>query len=232
MKEVTELKTKQFRIFAADTIPFPAINTDLGRQAIVKIFSFRDATLNPPLMEWTFEGGTLAKEEKQHIVIEQLQLNARRIVIDVSGSTDDANHVFSVIKESLTHPLFGSGSRWRDAKPVVATHETSCVASLDFDWSSLLNPVFLDFNKQTIATFSDEIAAAQIIGMALRFRINFNPLDERIKQNGVVLSDKTFTIEPRQEAPLSDRRYFTASPTDTVTHLELLTKFENMILGR
>ena len=229
MKDISELKLKQFRIFAADTLPFAALNTEIGQSALTKVFSFRSSVQNLQLREWIFEGGTLSKNKDRIIVIERMQLSERRIVTEIMGNTEDADYVYSVVKEALSHSLFGGGDRWTQAEPVVLTHETSCIVTLDFDWSSLLAPGFSKFSEIMLRAASHEFASAQTRGISLGFRLTFTLLDERVKQHSITLADKPFVIEPRQDAPPSDRRYFTTSPTETETHLKLLSQLEEML---
>ncbi len=229
MKEISELKLKQYRIFAADTLPFVALNTEIGQSLLTKLFSFRSSGKDPQTADWFFEGGTLSKDNDRIIVIETLQLNERRIVIEIVGNTADADYVYSAVKKALSHSLFGEGDRWKQAEPVVLTHETSCVVTLDFDWSSLLAPGLSKLSEIMRAAASHEFAFAKTRGLSLRFRVAFTPLDERVTQHGVVLTDKLFVIEPRQDTPPTDRRYFTASPTETETHIKLLSQLEQML---
>ena len=57
-------------------------------------------------------------------------------------------------------------------------------------------------------------------------RISYDLLDSGLREVGVRLVDKTLTIEPRIRTRLEERRYYTLSPTDSETHLELLREFE------
>jgi hypothetical protein len=224
MKDISELKVKQIRIFAADRIPFATLRTALGQKSLAELFSWSEIGANPATGELIYNAGVLQPATGKPIVVDSLQINDRRIVLEVAGETAHAGIVYSGLAELLAR--YDLGGRWKDAEPVVLVHETSCVVTMDFEWSSLLSAPFLCFTQRMIPALSSEAAAANIIGIKCGIIFSYALKDQTIREHGISLSNKPFSVEPRVNTPLSERRYFTSSPTDSDTHMDLLRKLE------
>jgi hypothetical protein len=54
---------------------------------------------------------------------------------------------------------------------------------------------------------------------------------EELKEVGIAIGEKYLSVEPRQDAPLADRRYFTASPLACDAHLHFVEELERSLLG-
>ena len=230
MKDIADLKTKKFVIYPADVVPFRAIDTGAGRRELLKKFSFKDAKLTQQPLEWTFLGGTVSRDEDETVVIENCQISEKRIVLEVRGSSVITNDVFEQIKEALVEPIFGGGERWKDAGPVVETCDTTCVATLDFDWTALIAPEFSSFAQGSLLeASSNKQAKASIRNATLVIGLTYDATDSAVKEHGITFADKPFLIQPRLGTPLSDRRYTTASPTDSETHFDLVRELEAML---
>jgi len=230
MKDVSELKVKQIRIFPADRIPFATLRTIIGQKSLAEHFSWSEIGANPATGELIYSAGVLQSTNGNPIVVDRLQINDRRIVLQVTGETAQASVVYSSLAGLLAG--FDSSGRWKDSEPVVLVHETTCVVTMDFEWNSLLSAPLLGFAQSMMPVLTSEAAAADIIGIKCGIVFSYALKDQTIREHGITLSNKTFSVEPRVNTPLSERRYFTASPTDSDTHMDLLRKLEDTMLGK
>jgi hypothetical protein len=238
MRDISELKVKQFRIFGAGVIPFGAVNTGAGHQALLKKFGFREAGINPAGVDLVFQGGTTTLPGGRVVVVDRLELNDRRIVLEVSGRSEDGDAVAAVVIETiaeLTEQFHGGqvAAAWRQANPIVITHETTCTVTLGFEWLSLASPVAVAYTKERVLpALSSEAAEARIKGLRFAFVVSYAAKGDLLREHGVTLSDKLFFIEPKANTPFSSRKYHTSSPTDSKTHLELVRGLEKLLASR
>jgi hypothetical protein len=139
----------------------------------------------------------------------------------VVGNRADARAAFSALTEALGQLAEG----FPEAVPLLAGEETSCVAQLDFDWTSLLNPALVEQVAEWSKALTTEDVEMKIRGLSVRFTIRTQPSDF-LGEYGINLWDRTLTVEPRVDTPLSQRTFFTYSPCDSDTHLKNLLQLE------
>ncbi len=229
MKNISELKAKQIRIFAPGMIPFVALRTAIGQKSLSALFAWTEVQMSSN-GELVFSSGTFQQKESAPIIINSLQINERRLILEVLGDTAQADEVYRALLESLLQ--FDNSGLLKDALPIVVSNETSCVAALDFDWTCLISPRLLEFGRKLELELSTKSAKAEIIGLRSALVFSFTIQDEAIRENGISLSPKPFIIEPRASIPLSERRYLTSSPTDTKNHMQLLSKLERSLASK
>ena len=104
------------------------------------------------------------------------------------------------------------------------------MARLDFEWITLLNPALVDQVSRRVKEFSTESIRRIVKGVSLRFTLGAMAVDERLNEYGIPLNDQQIVIEPRADVPLSERTYFTYSPCDSDTHLQLVSELEASLL--
>jgi hypothetical protein len=226
MKEIGEFEVKQVRIFPIDSLPFVRLITPAVATAFKEQFGWGGVEI-PSEGEVLFRPGLLADAEaKDAVVIKGLQLNERRMILNVMGDSRTANRVHKAICD-----FFAGNAGWRPVEPLILTEETTCVATLAFEWTRLLSPALREFAVgnllERLSTQSP--ATPEIRGVNLSFRLAYPDLPPNLREHGVALSDKKLTIEPRVNTPLSDRRYYTFSPSDSETHLQLLEHLERRL---
>ena len=230
MREISDLNVKQIHIFATDRIPFAPLRTPVGQKALVELFSWGEIGANPAVGELIFKAGAFQPKEGPPIIVNNLQISDRRIVLDVAAETEKATLVYSALAETLAR--FDVSRRWTDAAPIVLVHETNCVVTMEFEWSSLLSSPILQFAQVLNSRFSSDTADASIAGVKCGIVFSFAVKHASIQAHGITLTNKVFAIEPRVSTPLSEKRYRTCSPVDSSTHLALLRDFEALVMGR
>lgn len=224
MDTVSNMYVVQGRIFAPDIVPYRLVVTPFGTDLLKQKFSFREASWNQENWDYVLQDGTL-ENNGRIIPVTWLGFNDRRIVIQVLGNSAAAHAVYAALEEALAQlsPSFG------ESKSLLLNEETSCSAHLDFDWTELLNPVFADLVSRRAEELSTNELRKTLKTASIRFTIGTETTDERLSGYSVLLSDQTLTIEPKAAVPLAERIYFTYSPCDSETHLQLVSDIEQSL---
>jgi hypothetical protein len=228
MKDISQLVVTQVRIFAPDDLPFRSMLTQEGRDTVVSAFKFSGVTPNASGGEFLFAGGTFrADNTALPTVVSSLTIGERRVAIEVGGDSLTASQVFRAVAELLKSL---QGDARPSAEPLILTQTTVCVARLDFDWSALFSEGFVEFaSASLVQQASSKYAKARIERASLGVTLNYMIAEPGLSLAGIAVSAKQFYIEPRANVPLSERRYFTTSPTDSETHLGLLRELERSV---
>lgn len=230
MKDAIQLEVKQVRIFPIDSLPIVRLMTPPVAQAFKERFVWGGVSTEEGKegADVVFQPGLFpANDGKDSIVISSLQMNDRRIVISVRGDTRDTNRVYEGLVAFLRET-----AGWSVTDPLILTEETTCVATLGFDWTSLLSPELVSFAQGPLLDMvSQEGSRPQIKGLRLSFAVTYPDAPPRLREHGVTLGDKLVTIEPRVSTALAERRFFTHSPSDSGTHRKLLDRLEQTLAG-
>jgi hypothetical protein len=222
MKEISSLSVTQFRIFPHDAIPFSLLRSAYGTVRLKTFMGFRTAAFDPESGDLVFEDGAYKKDDSPLLAIPTIAFNSRRIVLSVAGSSDHARLAYGALRDFFS--LLG----FTLPEPILFTEETNCIAQLDFDWTELINPALFS----TVTDFAQHITLPpQIKTGGIRFTLEFSP-NQTLKDAGVTLSDKQIVIEPRLGLLLSQRIYFTGSPSSSDEHIALLRTLEARVASR
>ncbi len=223
MTTIINLSVLQIRIFPSDAIPFSLLCSAYGTEHLKKFMSLRTAGLDSASGELVFEDGAYRENESSRLlVVPTLTMNNRRLTLSVMGASEDAHLAYVAAREFLS--LLGPGL----PEPIFFSEETVCVARLDFDWRSLVNPELV---SSIVALAENQPNAAQISLDSVRFTIDYDA-NKSLTEEGVILSKKQIFIEPRSGVPLSERVYYTGSPCSSDDHIALLKELEVRIAGR
>lgn len=229
MNDVEAMAVRQFRVFPPDVVPFNALMTSPGTEFFRTHFQFREAAA--PENELVFLGGMFTLKDRNHpIVINYIQINAQRIIQEVVGDSSDADLVYLAVLASLMS--YDPQERIARVESLLFTQETQCVARLRFEWHDLISDRLGKFlGGDAISGIRSGGAPSRITAMNLRFTLQYEASDQRLREYGVIHADKSLILEPRQNTPLSERLYFTQSPLDSRAHLELLEELEQSVSG-
>jgi hypothetical protein len=224
MKNVSQLTSSEVRIFPPDIIPFRRLVTPLATNALKSVLGFSDSGTNPEAGDLVFQHGTLQLPDSVVIVIPLLTIGDRKIVVQVAGTSEEAELVFS----GLIGILEKIGTESSLSEPLVVAKETRCVVDLDFSWSDLLSPGVMSFTDALLVASEASGVRPSLKGGSLRLVLRYNT-PERLEDYGAGLSDKMFTIEPRNDIPTNQNRFYTMSPTGSGAHLKLLQRLESLM---
>ena len=228
MKNIRTMTVTQFRIFPPDLIPFGLIFSPAGTDMIQQVMGFGNVGRNADLIEIIFRNGSFKIDsDTPPIVVQEMRINARRIIVQVEGSSAVANQAYYWLKELCSR----FDENFRDAEPTLLTEETGSVVELDFDWSSLLNPGLVAAADAFVARSVDTPVRQYVKTVSVQILIGTR-IDDTLTDAGIVTAEKPLTIEPRIDVPLSDHVFFTRSPADSETHLALIRDLEARLTKR
>lgn len=230
MRDVTDLKVTQIRLFPADTIPFGVMLLQTNVKAVVDAFGFSSSTTvpasgdNPPALE--FAGGSLGVDGRE-VLVEAIRIEPRRIVTTAFAASRECDQVYAYMKGVLEglDPVGG----FAGAEPSTLVQETACTATLDVPFDAFFADAVRRFSADLPRSLSTPFA--RVISRHARFAIEVRYMltDESLILQGITLNPKAVIIEPRAGTAPESSRYFTASPTDSETHLRLVQELESAL---
>lgn len=230
MENVTDLKVSQVRVFAADIIPISLITANSTADKIKGALSFGEIEVHPTTEGKNiiiFQRGEL-KRDSRLVIINRIVIEPRRIIVDIDGTSKDANEVY----EELLTILSGVGTIDLNVlrKPLFVAEGTQCVVTLNFGFDSIFSKEYLEFLKKRVATGAESDIAKAVVRPSIALaEITYEIKDQILLDNKVGLNPKEFRISPRPGAPLDSRRYIIASPFDSDTHLKIIAELDKTI---
>ena len=225
MKDVTDLAVKQYLLFKQDAFPLRELRSRTNVSAFEKMFSFGTVGVLSGTEELAGQGGSFRVSDRD-VTIEQLQLSGRRIVATVIGSSDEASEITKALVAFVAER-----TQCEIVVPVLVAHETTCVVTLDLEMPKIFAPGIRRFVSDSVPNIlGSGDAKASVKALHFSLEVEYDIIRPEVIENRLTLSGKTLTIEPRGGSRLTDCRYYTASPTDSSTHLELVKTFERHAL--
>jgi hypothetical protein len=223
MKDVSDLTVTQFRFYPAGAIPYKSLRVSSRLKPLVAPFSFSRGYLDPATEEIVFESGS-----HEDVVIDRVAFSDRRLVLKVLGSSADADRFHGALWSAFMKEATGVDTR--PPKPVLFFQETACSVTLDADVLSFLAPSVARFvKKDLLAVTSNDVAVTSLTNLNLRFELSYKAKIDLLDSHKIGLANKCFVLEPLANTPLSERRYFAESPTDSDTHIRLIESFERAV---
>ncbi len=232
MKNIVDLVVNQIRIFPVDIIPFGLINTKSCVEKIKDTLSISEVVVLPPIEGKgiiVFLKGEL-KENNELVVINKIEVDPRRIIIEVAGTSKAGNKVYELFMSSLTALTNLDLESLR--LPLLLAETTRCVVTLDFTFEELFNHSFTEFlNKRVEKEATNDAAEGSVRPLAAIAEISYRVKDEDLVNNKISMNPKQLTIAPRPGAPLDEKKYVISSPFDSDTHLKLIEELNKAITG-
>ena len=223
LKDIVDLTVIQIRVFAVDIVPLNIITTQSCVQKIRESLSI-NLVEPPPFIEGItpiiFQRGEI-RTDGNIIVINRIEIEPRRIIIEIIGTSKQANQVYELLLSSisLAANIEVNGLR----QPLLTAENTRCVVTLDFHLNALFSDSFVGFlNGELKNKASTQLATATIEPLGISTQVTYQIKDEILLNNKIGMNPKQFTIAPRPGIPLDARRYITSSPFDSDTHLRLI----------
>lgn len=227
MDDVQSITVKQIRIYAPGIIPAVALRSTVGAEMVRKRFGFREIA-SAPTGEITYFSGLALVDEKIVKEINFLEIGPQKTAWEVLGESALANN----LNRSFIEIAAAFNPSVADAEPLLLTQETSCVVRLPFSWKDMISERLAGAVEDIRPRFDLPIASTRIAAMTLRFAIQYDVNDLRIKEWGIGVLDKTLTFEPLLGVPLDERLFTVASPLDSESHLALVRDLEKAITDK
>jgi len=171
------------------------------------------------------------QHEGVDISITRLSIEDRRILLDVEGTSEQADKITEGLREHLRSVSGRADEQF--LKSIVKAQESEIVAQLEFSADQLLSEHLLRFVGENLipATSSDLATSSAKLGAVL-FVVQYDPHGVALDDFRISLSRKEFSIGPRPGSPLEERTYVSKAPVDTATHLSLLATLESILVHK
>lgn len=214
-----------------DEIPFPSLANRQQGERLVSAFDFGQASLElgeqdgKPKLVYQF--GSL-KDDVGATPIIRLTIEERRILLDVEGTTEDANRITSRIREYLADIAKKPSDTF--LQPIVKAEESEIIAKLTFPAIKLVSPVvarLAEINQELMGHRG--IATAKASLERVSFLIQYQPLTQDLDDHRISLNRKEFILSPRPGVPLAEQIYYSKAPIDTLSHIHILHQLETAL---
>jgi len=229
MKNIKDLHVSQVRIFPEGTIPYEVLSLPERFKQLKDRYHFGVGEIPIPLHVpnsprlMIFQMGE-AKIENKSTIIDRLQFEGRKIVLEVAASSNIANAVFldfaCLINEMAGDDLLS------EEKGLIKTEETRCHVTLEIDYWDLFSNETKRFLSEVLPKVFDHPVAATN-PTKLTFEIIFKQDFDLFQKHKIHLVPKPLTIEPREGVPFDDHVFHTCSPFNSEAHLRLVEALES-----
>jgi hypothetical protein len=229
MKNIRELIVTQIRIFPADYIPYSYLLRKEFIDYIVEKYNFDRHQMpfeNIPVPASVprvliLESGEYKIDNKK-VIIKRVAFEDRRLITEVISPSKVSTKFFNAFSKDIKK--FDSDGYFKASDANYFSEETTCIVSLDVDFMDIYSNKFRNFLSKDFAKHLKH-KPFEIYPRRTRFEVNFEP-DEKLLKYRITLAAKTLVIEPKAEHSLDEKVYFTSSPCDSDTHLNLLKSYE------
>ena len=230
MKNIADLAVTQIRIFPVDVVPLSVITTKSCVEKIRDALSVGGVELRPSIEGkeiFVFRKGELRRENRL-TVINKIEVDPRRIIVKVEGTSKDGNEVYEAFLSTVAEVANVGLEDLRT--PLLVAETTQCVVTLDFALSALFNSAFVEFlNEKVEQKAYSNLAKTSVRPVATAAEITYEITDKILIDNKISMNPKQFNIAPRPGAPLDAKKYVISSPFDSDTHLKLIEELNKVI---
>ena len=233
MKEITDLTVMELRLFPYDVIHLRSLITASHLKTFTAPFVFKEVEIgedeNHNIQAVKMQKGEFKCRERI-CPVENLIIEKNRIILKMQSDNEIADQFYRAISKSLIE--IDPNGRFKGINYLVKSYHTICVVALDLDFMDIFSGETSMFIKsdalKACSASVKHVAKVRIVPQSLTFSVNYEVTDKVLLDAGVTISSKPLTIEPRMGTSLSERRFYTASPTDSKTHFDLISTFENL----
>jgi len=230
MKNIQNLHVTQVRIFPEDTIPYQIFSLPEKVKQFKDRYHFAGEEIPIPLQLpgapklIIFQMGEV-KIEDSSTIIDQLQFEGRKMVLEVAASSNVADMVFLDIAD-FVNKMAGNASL-SEERTLTKTEETKCTVFLQIDYWEVFSDKTKWFIKDDLQKAFDRPVFATNPSK-LTFEIIFDQDIDLFRKHRIHFVPKPLTIEPREGIPFDEQTYFTCSPFGSEVHLRLIEAFEKL----
>jgi hypothetical protein len=189
MKNIQDLHVVQIRIFPRNTIPYEVFSVSERQKQFKEKFHFSTAQIPFPLLAAgpkviLFESGEIELEERR-IIINRLNFEDRKMVLEIVGGSADADAIFGEIASNIN--VLSNQNRLDEGKCIIKTQETNCAVTLDIDFWD----VFSGDMKRFIQNDLSQMIALPTLSInpkKLSFEVTFKQTNEGLQEEGITIS--------------------------------------------
>lgn len=232
MISYTSRKATQVRIYRSSDFDF----TVLASKPFIRLFVERlgmadGGTLDPIISgqpSLVLSQGFI-ESEKSAVIVDNLAIDVRRVVINVSGSTNDAELVYSTFTNAANE-LLAKIKMPPFPKPIVEVNEAVIGVKSKFKLSHFISPSLgVSFDKNMEEAFTTRHAGISVVPMALEYQVSYPQSDKILTDSRITLNSKQFSI--KQVLGSEENEYLVSGPTSTTALAKLFKQLEKAAIA-
>ena len=224
---ISELTVEQIRVFDIDAMPSRFIITPTVVNKITERYHSAVGTnpVQPAPPSLYFNGGEFI--HKKITPINSITFEERRILLSISGTSEEADLLFEDLRKTISEIL---GPSVKFLSPLVKSDQTSCFASFKVDLQEYFSNPFLDFCGKNLPKFN-QIPKTQLTTQpfSLRVEVTYKINDPVLKDSNISILPKHLVIERRLQTPPEKNMYFVSSPFDSNAHIKLIEELQEKL---
>lgn len=232
MRDIADLTVTELRFFSIDVIPFNSLLTASNLKTVTAPHSFKNIEIaeddNRNYTALYLRTGEF-KCENRIYPIELIVIERSKIILKIKADSDIAGLLYNEVHKALS--IIDQSGLYKKNKPLTMTDETSCVVTLDIEYMDIFSNSFRSFlDKEAVSALHSSsgknIDVQQLLPKSLAFNVVYEVKDGALAELNLGVYPKSLVIEPRIGATFKEKRFFIASPTDSKTHLKMISEFE------
>ena len=224
MPDVLQIFTVERRLYPPDAIPWALLLIESNVQRLRERYKFKLLTqeLGPNAVVARLSGASGEFSTSNGLqVIQQLIVEPTVLHAQISGGSDVADGFVGDLIEALSE--IGNSRIFTETPEITRTYQTIAIAKLRLPFELLFSDrlrtyLHEDVKPKLVLPEGEPEIRLQSLSWGVRYKMDSTDFH---------YLPKLITIEPRQGSRPSDTIYYTVSPTDSKTHLELLSKLES-----
>lgn len=231
--KIIYLRSSKIFLVKHNQIPFSKLMNVKYIEAFRKIFGFNDVLpqqdVNNGELSLIFGSGLFTSKDGREIVIMKMNIESRKIVVDVIGASTYLDEIYQVVKEALAS--FVEELEDGFLTPLVVAQETEMVSQLDFSPMKLFPSVLMKkIMPDTLEMASGELAKAHIGTMQAVFQIDYEILDQKILRDGrITLTRKELIIQTANGRSFEEKAFASKAPLSSDDHIKFLESLEKAL---
>lgn len=235
MKDIADLTVTEIRFFSMDIVPLNSLLTITNVKTLTTPYAFKNVELaqddNKNYTALHLKTGEF-KHDKKIYPVDLLIIEKARIILRIKGDSDIARLFYNEIHTLLID--MDQYGLYKKNEPIAIDRDTSCVAHLDIDYMDIFSEAFRAFlEKDTVAALKTaagkKLDVRQLVPKTLSFNVNYEARNSILAELNIGNFPKSLVIEPRIGVSFKEKRFFTASPADSKTHIKLISDFEKKL---
>lgn len=229
--EIKQIFTTSIRLVRLGENPFFKLLNKSKAERINETFrftadpQFQQTANNPPLI--LFRHG-MYRVNDEEVAIPRLQIEARKFIIDVTGSSADADAVYLALFELLVELI--DAPRNELLQPMLNAEESTIVSNLEFPPEALFAEPVMKTVKSLVEQGGEyDFAKTYAQPATINFIVEHLPIDHSLNDMRIGLTRKELSIGPKGGYPPDSHIYESKAPFNSDLHIQLLEKLEQAL---
>jgi hypothetical protein len=228
MAEIVNVSTIERHLFGPDAIPWQHLKLPSNLQKLQDRYKFPEIRQGVDGQENVIQlkaaGGEFLIEEVPRAV-EHLLLEPNAVEFQLSVGSDKSGLFFEDLVRLLVE--MDPNRAFSNQREYVRTYQTIVTARLSIPFEALLSEPLRRFLRESVpqrVSLPDSVADIRL--ERLGWKISY-----KTQSTEFLYRPKHLTIEPRAGSDPEEQLYYTQSPTEFKTHIEMLEEFEKSFVG-